>query len=170
LPESRRSARTKLVNLCESFSKPSRLDVDRQTITIRDVELCGPASLNGRIYPLAVLREATRLYDGRAVFVGHSEDLRAPRSLWHQVGTVENTRFQGGVVRGDLRLNAAHAETPRLLRLARQGKLGLSHNAEVQTRERDGLTTVTRIVRVKSVDLVANPATTSPINIRRPIM
>jgi hypothetical protein len=67
-----------------------------------------------------------------------------------------------GGLRADLHFNPKHALAEQLMWDAEHApeNVGFSHNVEARTSHKEGKTIVEEIIRVQSVDLVADPATT----------
>lgn len=150
----------------ESFGGAS---LDAEKHVIRDVKLIGFESLNGRTYPPAVLRGAVSLYEGAKVNVDHPADSpAAPRSVSDRIGLIKNARFvEGRGVVGDFHFNPKHklAEQVSWDAANQPEAVGFSHNATLKLAAKpvNGKQVVEQIVRVRSVDLVADPATTKSL-------
>ena len=139
--------------------------IDRENSLIRGVKLIGHDSKNGRAYPADVLRSAVEHYQGVRVNVDHPEgNPLKPRSVAERMGMIVNARYvEGRGVYGDFRFNPKHALTEQVLWDAENNPsaVGFSHNASLRLGpKRNGRTVVESIVGVRSVDLVADPATT----------
>jgi hypothetical protein len=138
--------------------------VDRESGIIRDVLILGPDSANKRTYSPGALATAAKLYEGAPTFVDHAPGQR--RSYRDKIGHLKNTRLADGGVRGDLHINPAHPAAPQLLWDAANNPsaVGLSHDAEgVVKTGPDGQVIVESIQSIRSVDLVAEPATTKSL-------
>ena len=136
--------------------------VDRQAAVIRGCRILGRHSKNGREYLAEAVRNAIPLYENRAVNTDHPTGARADRSVSDRIGWLAGVRqVADGGLRGNLHLIQAHGMTPQILEMAERAPhlLGLSHNAEGRIVQRDGKTLVEEITAVRSVDLVADPAT-----------
>jgi hypothetical protein len=83
------------------------------------------------------------------------------RDYQDRLGQLRNVTADGSGLRGDLHANPKHALFEQLAWDAENApeNVGLSHNIEGKTSRRDGKTIVEEIVKVHSVDLVADPAT-----------
>ncbi|MCA9261772.1 MAG: hypothetical protein KDA61_21290 [Planctomycetales bacterium] len=116
------------------------------------------------------MRNAACLYEGVAVNLEHPRRANDPRAVADQVGVLANVKFDGAALRGDLRLFKSHPLCELILERAAAGGsgLGLSHNADGDTRRQSGTLVVERITRVRSVDVVANPATNKSLFESRP--
>jgi hypothetical protein len=141
--------------------------VDRAAGIIRDVVVIGSQSENGRHYPPDVLIAAVPLYENKPVYIDHQPDSgAASRSYRNKIGRLVNVRFELGKVRADLIVNPEHELANQLFWDAENnpGAVGLSHDAvgQVEMRE-DGTQVVNRIESVRSVDLVAEPATVTSL-------
>jgi len=143
---------------CEGLS----LTVDREAGVIRGVKVLGPASRNGREYTPESLRKGVGLYEGVRVNVNHVGRGQS-RSYGDRIGRLENARVQPDGIFADLRFNPKHALAEQLAWDAENapGNVGLSHDAEGRLTRRNGKAMVEEILSVRSVDLVADPATTA---------
>jgi hypothetical protein len=138
--------------------------LDKEQHVIRGVKLLGLESKNGRTYLPTAARNALRMYEGAKINVNHPKGSpSSPRDYQDRLGTARNVEFREGLgIYGDLHYNPAHPVAAQLEYDAQHSpeSVGLSHNVEARTSKRDGKTVVESIVRVQSVDLVADPATT----------
>lgn len=139
--------------------------VDRLRGVIRHVKILGLKSRNGQTYSPTAVRNAVALYANRPVFLGHPERSRAEteRSPKELFGWIESPRAETDGIYGDLHYVKSHKMAAPVAELAERhpAALGLSHNAIV-TESADG-SVYESINRVRSVDLVTNPATTRGI-------
>lgn len=148
-------------------SAPAR--IDRQTGVMRNCKLIGFESRNGRYYPPEVLRGAVHLYEGAKVNIDHPE--RGPgqeRKISDRIGVIRNARFvEGRGIYGDFHYNPHHPMAERLAWDAENNPsaMGFSHNATMRLGRpgRDGREVVESIVAIRSIDLVADPATTTSL-------
>jgi hypothetical protein len=127
------------------------------------VTVLGLTSRNGRYYTPEAAEAALVLYENVAVFVDHPDDPLGRRSVRDRFGRLVNVHMEGKRVKADLHYNPEHPFAATLEWFAENdpGAVGLSHNCEAEGDESyDGTFVVTRIVEVRSVDLVAEPATT----------
>ncbi|MFH1266681.1 MAG: hypothetical protein ABIK89_13205 [Planctomycetota bacterium] len=139
--------------------------VDAEAGVIRDVKILGYQSKNGRTYTREALQGAIKLYEGIAVNIDHDSNGAHGRSVGDRAGWLENVRLASDGLRGDLHLLMSDPRSAKVLEAAqrRPNLLGLSHDATGQVREdrATGKLIVDRIEAVRSVDLVADPATTA---------
>ncbi|HVJ88051.1 MAG TPA: hypothetical protein VM452_20475, partial [Caulifigura sp.] len=136
------------------FDQPARI--------LRNIALSGCESKNGYRYSETALKQASRLYDQKSVFLDHAEKRTEPaaRSTRDLVGSIVNPRFEEGRLRGDVRvLDTESGRTFLALVEGNSPGVGMSHVVLAQ-RSVDG-TVVERIEDVLSVDVVVRPATTS---------
>ncbi len=145
-------------------SRGLSLRVDREPGVIRGVKILGLASRNGRGYLAATLAAAASLYEGAKVNVNHPKgDPAAPRDYQDRIGVIRNVtvRPREGLF-GDLHFNPKHALAEQLAWDAEHApeNVGFSHNVEARTARQGEHVVVEAILKVKSVDLVADPATT----------
>ena len=137
--------------------------VDQQAGLVRDVKVVGLQSRNGRRYQRQALQEATQLYEGAPVYVDHGTGARSYRD---RIGRLERVRLAEDGLRADLRINPKHELAEQLFWDAQHApeNVGLSHHVEARVRrDEDGTLIVEQIARVRSVDLVAEPATTASL-------
>lgn len=145
-------------------SRGAALAVDREAGWIRGVKVLGLHSRNGRAYREAALSAGAGLYEGAKVNVNHARGATASaRDYQDRIGALRGVRFVAGEgLFGDLQINPKHALAEQLFWDASHApeNVGLSHNVEART-SRDGATLVVEeILKVQSVDLVADPAAT----------
>jgi len=137
--------------------------VEAERGIIRGVKLLGLESRNGRRYRPTALREAAALYEGAKVNVNHPKGSpQAARDYQDRLGSIRNLRADSGGLFGDLHFNPKHALAEQLAWDAANApeNVGFSHNVEARTSRSGGRTVVEAILKVHSVDLVADPATT----------
>jgi hypothetical protein len=101
------------------------------------------------------------LYENAAVNVDHVPPGQE-RSYGQRIGRILNPELRGDGVYADLRINPHHALSEQLLWDAANmpENVGLSHDAEGNAVRRGDKDFVEEITRVRSVDLVSDPATT----------
>ncbi|MBR5709976.1 MAG: hypothetical protein IKX40_04395 [Thermoguttaceae bacterium] len=144
----------------------SSMTNDSDSGLISGVKILGLTSRNGRVYPPEVLREAAPLYEGAKVNVNHvsKEAARLPRDYRDRIGTVSNVVFkENSGLFADFHYNPNHAQAKQLLWDAHNApnNVGFSHCVEAVYHQENDLSVIDKIVRVISVDLVADPATTN---------
>lgn len=138
-----------------------RLNVDRERGLISGVKVLGLVSANGRRYSVEALRRAVSLYEGRPVNIDHVNGSER-RSYRDRIGKLVNVRLAEDGIYADLVVNPKHPLAEQLFWDAEHApeNVGLSHDARGKTVVRDGQVVVESIESVRSVDLVAEPATT----------
>jgi hypothetical protein len=138
--------------------------VERAAGVIRGVKILGLQSRNGRTYLPDALIEAAPLYEHAKVNVNHPKGSpHAPRDYQERLGVIRNVAVRPGEgLFGDLHFNPKHALAEQLIWDAEHSpeNVGLSHNVEARTSRSGDRVVVEAILRVESVDLVADPATT----------
>ena len=149
-----------------SAGDASSMTNDSDSGLISGVKILGLTSRNGRVYPPEVLREAAPLYEGAKVNVNHvsKEAARLPRDYRDRIGTVSNVVFkENSGLFADFHYNPNHAQAKQLLWDAHNApnNVGFSHCVEAVYHQENDLSVIDKIVRVISVDLVADPATTN---------
>lgn len=160
------AATTEQVRVTESLAG-SGAQVDATAGIIRGVKLIGFESKNGRSYPPDVLRSAVGMYEGVKVNVDHPKNPGDPRSVAERIGSIKGARFvEGKGVFGDFHFNPKHALAEQVAWDAEHNPdaVGFSHNATLKFKPGaavNGKRAVESIHGVRSLDLVADPATTS---------
>ena len=155
-------APTRLLEIVQSSSLDVR--VDKAAGVIRGVRILGQESRNGRIYTVEAIRGAVSLYEGKHVNYDHPQrgTPDQERQFADRAGWLANVREHDGGLSGDLHFLKSDPRADKLCEAAerRPESFGLSHNAEGRMVKQDGKTLVEEITRVRSVDIVADPATT----------
>lgn len=146
-------------------SREQRLRVDRTAGVIRGVKLLGLNSRNGRRYREEALSGAIGLYEGAKVNINHPKGHPlSPRDYQDRLGVVRGVEFRSGEgLFGDLHFNPKHSLSEQLVWDAEHApqNVGMSHNVLARTKRDGEETVVEAITKVQSIDLVADPATTS---------
>lgn len=145
------------------FSSPQR-KIDKENGVVSGVKILGVKSRNNRIYPIETLRDAASLYENAKVNVNHPDGSpNESRKYQDRVGSIKNVTLQENGLYGDFHFNPKHPLAEQMLWDAEKApeNFGFSHNVEAVVRLENGAQVVDKIVRVRSVDLVADPATTS---------
>lgn len=143
-----------------SSSRGIALRVDRARSMIFGVKVLGLQSANGRRYLPEALARAASLYEGKPVNVDHQDGRQ--RSYRDRIGKVANVRLDSDGLYGDLIINPKHPLAEQLIWDAENcpENVGLSHDVQGRTRATSDGVVVEAIQHVRSVDLVAEPATT----------
>lgn len=160
--ESRKPRTIQLLELVNS--KPGR--IDREAGILYHCKILGLESANGRRYSQAAIAAAVPLYEGRAVNADHPAKPGDQRSVHDRFGWFENVTAEADGLYGDFHLVNPRTELAESLLNAAESKpdlYGFSHNALGEGDEIDGVFVVGRISEVRSVDLVAEPATTKSL-------
>ena len=146
-------------------SGSQRLRVDRTAGVIRGVKLLGLNSRNGRRYRENALTDAIGLYEGAKVNINHPKGHPlSPRDYQDRLGVVRGVEFRAGEgLFGDLHFNPKHLLSEQLVWDAEHApqNVGMSHNVLARTKRDGEEIVVEAITKVQSIDLVADPATTS---------
>jgi hypothetical protein len=156
--------------LCEKAgSLVGGLKVDRKAGVIFGVKVLGHASLNGRLYLPEAVRQAAPKYEGVHVNIDHPDDKPTDqRSAYDRFGKLVRVRYiEGKGLYADLEYLVSHPMAGRVVEAAEKmpDLFGLSHNAEGEGDEtEEGVFVINRIVEVRHVDLVADPATTRSLS------
>lgn len=137
--------------------------VDRDKRIIHGVKILGLESMNRRRYDAACVRDARQLYEGKSVRCNHPKKATDPRDVECVLGWLENVQVRDDGLYADLHYMESHPMSARIVEAAerRPDLFGLSHNIQGDTDDLpDGSELVRKITEVRSVDLVADPATT----------
>jgi hypothetical protein len=139
------------------------LKVDRKAGLIRGVKVLGERSMNegGRTYTPACRKGAIRLLEGMKVNVDHVEP-GSRRSYHDRNGFLCGLHESGDGVYGNYRYNPKHPLTEQLLWDAENapGNVGFSIDARgIKRMDQHGKILIESLELVRSVDLVADPAT-----------
>lgn len=137
--------------------------VDRDKRVIRGLKICGLESSNGRSYPIELLKANAGLYEGAACYLNHPAKAGDQRDVRDHVGRFVNVEARADGLYGDLEYLAESIYAAKLLETAERmpEQIGCSHNAEGDYEIINGRMTVTKLHEIRSVDIVADPATTN---------
>lgn len=145
------------------------VQVDREQGIIRGVKVIGFESKNGRFYTPEALRSAVAKYEGAKVNIDHppATEPNRPRGVADRIGVLKNAQFREGAgIFADFHFNPKHSLAEQIAWDAEHNPsaIGFSHNAMVQQGKRqNGRQYIEAVVGVRSVDLVADPATTNGV-------
>lgn len=153
----------------ESVLSGRGIRVNREAGTIANVKILGLVSENGRQYLPAAIQAAKKLYEGVHVNIDHPKDSPdQQRSAYDRFGKLTRIRWvEGEGLYGDLVYLKTHPMAERICEAAERmpDAFGMSHNAQGEGEEnKDGVFVVSKIVEVRHVDLVADPATTKSLS------
>ena len=142
-------------------SRGVKVAVDRARGMIEGVKILGLRSRNGREYLPQAVEKAAGLYEGIQVNVDHGDTGKA-RSYRDRLGKLSRVEMRPDGLYGNLHVNPKHALAEQLFWDAENApeNVGLSHDAQGRSARRGGKTVVEDIHAVRSVDLVADPAST----------
>lgn len=154
--------------IIEDSRQAGNLRVDRDRGIIRGVKILGLVSENGRQYLPDAVRKAAKLYEGIRVNIDHPDKPDDVRSAEARFGKLVRVRYvEGEGLYGDLEFLKSHPMAERICEAAERmpDAFGLSHNAQGEGDEnKDGIFVVSKIVEVRHVDVVADPATTKSLS------
>lgn len=145
------------------FTNAIGAKVDAAAGVIRGVKILGSVSKNGRRYSEAAISKALALYEGARVNVDHAATATAARGYGDRIGHIASVRREKDGLYGDLHYNPKHRLAEQLAWDAEHSpqNVGLSHNVMASTKRKGSELVVEEVIRVLSVDLVADPATTN---------
>lgn len=151
------------INFTEETYQSGKPIVDREEGVIRGVKILGRVSKNGREYTPQAIQECAAAYEGISVNANHPDRStpNANRSVQDGIGWLEGIQTKDDGVYGDLHVIKSHPLASTLFEVAERkpDRFGLSHNASGESVERGGKRIIESVSRVRSVDLVQNPAT-----------
>lgn len=140
--------------------------IDTKAGIIYGVKVLGAKSKNGRIYEDSAMRRAVPMYEGVSVNLNHIRNdpntkSYTERPIQDRWGVLKNARFEDGSIYADLHYLKSHPATPQLVEAAARfpETFGLSHDAGGDEQMIDGERRVVELYEVRSVDVVADPAT-----------
>lgn len=153
----------KRLHLAEDVTRgaaPHKVDRDRGIIF--GVKILGFESKNGRRYLPEAVQAAKARYDGVTVRINHPRSPRDSRDAGDVFGRITNPTEKPDGLYGDLEYLRSHPLAERICEAAERMPevFGLSHNAEGEGDYENGTFVVREITDVRSVDVVADPATT----------
>jgi hypothetical protein len=154
---------TTMTELLQETSMTGSVQIDKEAGILYGVKIIGCISRNGRHYPNETLREAIPLYENSKVNLDHPDDPRKPRSYQARFGVIRNVQLrEDDGLFADFWFNPKHPLAEQLLWDAEHApeNVGFSHNVEAVVKRDAEPVKVDKIVAVRSVDLVADPATT----------
>jgi hypothetical protein len=169
--QARRRAPAGVIDLGETLTEDAFDDakqVDAATGVLRNVAVLRTTSLNNggqRSYLTAALAGSVPLFEGCRVYADHpsrpipGSTVEQPRSVRDLIGRLANVRLAEGVVRGDVQVLSSHRawvlplakEAPDLCGLSWRGLGKVSRDSR-------GAEMIEQITRVRSADLVTEPA------------
>ena len=144
------------------FSGIKPASVDQAAGIIKRVKILGLESDNGRRYTLAALKKAIPLYEGRKVNVNHPAKPHDLRSAYDRLGKLVEVECREDGLYGDLVLLRTHPIATQVLEAAEKmpDAYALSHNVDAKGfTDQGGIFVVEEIIKVRSVDLVADGGT-----------
>lgn len=156
----------KIVPLREIALPSKSMCVDKEQAVIHGVRILGPASLNGRRYTPEAIEKAASLYEDRPVNVDHPDhNAGGQRRVADRFGWLKNVTYRNAGLEGELHYLKSHPQATAVVEAAERNPalFGLSHNADGRMAKRGKEYLVEEIVGVRSVDLVADPATTKSL-------
>jgi len=166
-----KQTKTDGVELCEAIDLRGA-KIDRERGIVPDVKVLGLVSRNSRDYSPTALRNAIGLYEGVHVNIDHKfagpglEGEVPQRSYRDRFGSLKNVRFvENDGLRGDFHYNPKHPLAEQFAWDVEHApeNVGFSHRAFGRDRKTGDRYLVEEIAVVRSVDLVADPATTKSL-------
>lgn len=140
-------------------------EVDEENLIIKGTTILGPVSLNNRRYPTAVQEAAIPLFEGVKAYADHdAPNSKEARKMRDFIGKHQNIRVVEGKMRGDLHLAPNETVLNYIIPNAKKfpDAIGNSIVARVVLeRGKDGVDEAKKIVKVRSVDMVTEPGTTT---------
>lgn len=151
-------------NLLEiTFPDQSQPVVDREAGVIRGVKVIGRKSRNNREYSPRAISQLAPMYEGIGVNLNHPPPAETGRDrAFHDgIGWLEKPHEKDDGVYADLHLLKSHPWFGTVMEAAERNpkRFGLSHNADGKVSSQNGKNVVDEIEKVRSVDIVQNPAT-----------
>lgn len=149
----------------ESIEFDNNREIDPVKGVVKDVKIVGLRSQHGYDYTPSALKTAIPLYEGIRVNIDHPERDKpnTARSYRDRFGKLSNVHFvEGDGLRGDFHYNPKHEISNQFAWDVENNPkaCGFSHNARGPLRQRGDRMRCESIDTVRSVDLVADAATT----------
>lgn len=144
-------------------------NIDEAAHVIRDVKVLGLESKNNRYYPKETVAAAVKLYEGVRVNVNHTDHPHQSRRYEERIGVLRGVHLKDGDkgLYGNFHYNPKHVLAEQLIWDAKNlpENVGFSHDVTgvTTTDKKSGKVIVEEITAVRSVDLVADPATTNSL-------
>ena len=154
--------KTKERELIEAvYSAPT---VERDSGVIKGVKILGRTSRNNREYTMRALQESAVLSEGIKVHINHDRTGKE-RKIGDFFGVMRDVRTKEDGNYGDLHFVTKHPLTESVLERAERfpDSFGMSPHAYGPTRIENGKQIVESVARMRSVDIVDTPATTSSL-------
>lgn len=154
-----------LLTLRESTTT-TKPKIDKVKGIIHDVKVLNETSRNNFVYPKETRVRAHKLLENLRVNINHKKkkDEREDTPLQSRFGRLQNVRETETGTIADLKYNIRHSMADEIIYAAEElsDTLGLSINGDGRGTRRDtqGRKIVDDIIRLKSVDLVADPGST----------
>lgn len=128
---------------------------------IKGVKLLGEKSKNGNRYPESVRVKAHPIFEGLKVNLNHVNKTNPDVPVQSRFGKIVNVREGKDGTYGDLQYLTKHPFAPTLVEAAQTmpDVYGFSINGKGRVKNNKGETVVESIDSLRSVDLVADPAT-----------
>lgn len=149
-----------LIRLRECGSLECKGEIDEANPVVPGVKILGEESRNKRRYLPESVSPAQ--YDRLPINLNHPDGPKGQRRVQDRFGWFENAVKDGADWRGDLRYNPRHPFAPQFAWLVKNNPslVGMSHDAIGTGRNENGVFIVEKVTEIKSVDIVADPATT----------
>ncbi len=143
--------------------------VDREKGVIYGAKILGAKSKNGGRYPRAAREAAKAKYEGIVINVNHPRRDKPgdERKVEERFGVASNIQITDDGTYADVAYLKSHPMADSVAEAAERKELsnifGFSHNAVTVQSDQDGEVVHESISKVRSVDLVADPATTKGV-------
>ena len=139
---------------------------NEKTMVVSGVSVLGPTSKNKRRYSIEVQKESLSVFEGAKAYLNHpaGREMGDSRRVQDLIGEHKNLRVSGDRTFSDLHLIDNQTTREHVVPIIKQ-KPHLVGNSivvrGVSERAKDGWEDVTKILEVRSIDVVAEPATTN---------
>lgn len=143
------------------FAAGPNFRIDPEAGVVYGVKILGEKSRNGHGYPLETRRKAAPLYEGMPVNIDHVDKTGHSRSATTRFGVVKNPTAEADGNYAEIHYLKSHPFANQFVEAAQRMPqlLGMSHHAEGELKAVGGVKVVAEITKVRSVDVVADPAT-----------
>ena len=151
-----------------NFTEQCRFEgrVDLQNNRISGVAILNSISRNKRVYLPSALQSIIPLVNGCKSFIDHSSDAFGNISVLRLLGSFSNARLDNGKVKADLNVLESAQAKDLLFELAQRSPYSVGFSVACRgviadKLDASGREQVEKIIALRSVDLVVEPAATS---------
>jgi len=150
------------------FTEQSKFEgkIDKSNNRINGIAVLNRVSRNNRTYTNEAMQSIIPLLSGVKSFIDHSSDAFGNQSVLKLLGTFSNARLDNGKVKADLNVLESAQGKDLLFELAERSPYSVGFSVAcrgviAEKLDTSGREQVEKIIALRSVDLVVEPAATS---------